>query len=281
MKEVEDNKCKATPVAMVAPELKQNAEADTEITKTCAVLGCEESKNFNSDSFFRFPEDANLRQIWTDLTGRNNWTPTDFSYICVQHFSVDCFECDSENRVILTSKAVPSLKLPNHVLEVEYIDEETLDHEDDEEDEEYEMESEEEHSSKPNKQIRDKHISNATTEHDNVELLKLFTEVQRMQRQAIGLRDKLKCNMRVYNRQNSPVVIPPLDARWRRFLSSFLLEREGANGPCQTKQPVVVPAVHSILSRLQFSAAFRRQRSSVRRAAISKLRAERRVSICD
>lgn len=39
--------------AMVAPELKQNTEADTEITKTCAVLGCEESKNLNSDSFFR------------------------------------------------------------------------------------------------------------------------------------------------------------------------------------------------------------------------------------
>lgn len=44
---------KSLIAAMVAPELKQNAEADTEITKTCAVLGCEESKNLNSDSFFR------------------------------------------------------------------------------------------------------------------------------------------------------------------------------------------------------------------------------------
>lgn len=39
-------------------------------------------------------------------------------------------------------------------------------------------------------------------EHENIELLKLFTEVQRMQRQCVGLRDKLKCNMRVHNRQN-------------------------------------------------------------------------------
>lgn len=85
---------------------------------------------------------------------------------------------------------------------MEYIDEETFDHEDEEEDEEYEMESEEEYNMKPNKQIRDKHIANSSTESGNVELLKLFAEVQRMQRQAIGLRDKLKCNMRVYNRQN-------------------------------------------------------------------------------
>lgn len=38
---------------MVAPELKQNADADTEITKTCAVLGCEDSKNLDAELFFR------------------------------------------------------------------------------------------------------------------------------------------------------------------------------------------------------------------------------------
>ncbi|CAG5002525.1 unnamed protein product [Parnassius apollo] len=206
MKEVEDNKSKSTPIAMVAPELKQNAEADTEITKTCAVLGCEDSKNLSSDSFFRFPEDPNLRQIWTDLTGRNNWTPTDFSYICIQHFSVDCFKCDFENKVVLNSKAVPSIKLPNHVLEVEYIDEETLDHEDDMQEENSKMELVEEQNHKDIKindsKVKLKQNEKNGTEGDKVELLKLFTEVQRMQRQAIGLRDKLKCNMRVHNRQN-------------------------------------------------------------------------------
>lgn len=40
-------------LAMVAPELKQNTDADTEITKTCAVLGCEESKNLGSELYFR------------------------------------------------------------------------------------------------------------------------------------------------------------------------------------------------------------------------------------
>lgn len=39
---------------MVAPEVKQNAEANTEITKACAVLGCEDSKNMTDESFFRY-----------------------------------------------------------------------------------------------------------------------------------------------------------------------------------------------------------------------------------
>ncbi|KAL0830305.1 hypothetical protein ABMA28_002505 [Loxostege sticticalis] len=200
-----ENKAKATPIAMVAPEVKHSADTNTEITKTCAVLGCEDSKNLDEESFFRFPEDANLKQIWTDLTGRNNWTPTDYSYICIQHFSVDCFKCDASNEMVLVENAVPSLKLPRHVLEVEYIDEETLDNED-EDDEDYmdfeELEDEDAptvnghidtngpKSAKPEKQV------------DNIELLKLFTEVQKMQRQAVSLREKLRSNMRIHNRQN-------------------------------------------------------------------------------
>lgn len=190
-----DSKAKSTPIAMVAPELKQNADADTEITKTCAVLGCEDFKNLDAESFFRFPEDSSLRQIWTDLTGRNNWTPTDFSYICMQHFSIDCFKCDEDDQMVLVDKAVPSLKLPRHVLEVEYIDEETLDNE---EDDDYMTTDEEE--DKANNMSLDLNIPQS--ELDSIELLKLFSEVQRLQRQAVGLKDKLKYNMKVHNRQN-------------------------------------------------------------------------------
>lgn len=67
---------------------------------------------------FRFPEDPSYRQLWTNLTGRNNWTPTDYSYMCIQHFSVDSFQIDANNQMVLVDKAVPSLKLPKHVLEV-------------------------------------------------------------------------------------------------------------------------------------------------------------------
>nr|AGC92745.1 THAP domain-containing protein [Heliconius erato] len=206
-KENDENRAKSTPIAMVAPELKQNTDADTEITKTCAVLGCEESKNSGSELFFRFPDDEHLRQIWTDLTGRNNWTPTDYSYICIQHFSVDCFECNADNSVVLNSKAVPSLKLPKHVLEVEYIDEETLDNE--YEDEDYLMDSDEyeEELSYTKAIMNGTHTDKQTktkelTEEENVEILKLFTEVQKMQRQAVSLKEKLKSRMRVYKRQN-------------------------------------------------------------------------------
>lgn len=180
---------------MVAPELKQSADADTQITKTCAVIGCEDSKNLDAESFFRFPEDSSLRQIWTDLTGRNNWTPTDYSYICLQHFAVDCFKVDENDQMVLVEKAVPSLKLPRHVLEVEYIDEETLDNEDDDED----MTTDED-SSKPNIQVDLKNVPQKELE--NIELLKLFSEVQRLQRQAISLKEKLKYNLKVHNRQN-------------------------------------------------------------------------------
>ncbi|XP_072932463.1 uncharacterized protein [Epargyreus clarus] len=214
-KEYDENKTKSTPVAMVAPELKQNADTDTEITKTCAVLGCEESKNLDSSSsFFRFPEDPDLRQIWTDLTGRNNWTPTDYSYICNNHFSIDCFECDENKAVVLVEKAVPSLKLPGHVLEVEYI-------EDDSENTEGEEDGEEEHIDEyMDYEENENEIATANGKHspaeskvvenrqkqipevDNVELLKLFTNVQKMQRQAISLKERLKKDMKVYNRQN-------------------------------------------------------------------------------
>lgn len=212
IKENEESRAKSTPIAMVAPELKQNTD-DTEITKTCAVLGCEESKSIDSELFFRFPEDANLRQIWTDLTGRNNWTPTDYSYICVQHFSVDCFECKADNTVVLNSKAVPSLKLPKHVLEVEYIDEDTLDNE--YEDEDYLMDSDEYNDAEnyqreltDKKSVNDKkplNVSNHVTskkDEDSLELLKLFTEVQKMQRQAVSLKLKLTSRMKIYKRQS-------------------------------------------------------------------------------
>lgn len=36
----------------------------------------------------------------------------------------------------------------------------------------------------------------------DIKLLKLFNEVQRMQRQAVGIKDKIKSNTKIYNRQS-------------------------------------------------------------------------------
>ncbi|XP_049872771.1 THAP domain-containing protein 1-like [Pectinophora gossypiella] len=199
-----ESKLKSTPIAMVAPELKQNAEADTEISKTCAVLGCDDSKNLNSDEFFRFPEDPHFREIWTNLTGRNNWMSTDYSYICIQHFSVDCFTCDADNQMVLVDKAVPSLKLPKHVLEVEYIEEDTLDNEDEDYDMDGDTDYDGDNEAESHRHVNgDPHVTSSKPKQkvDNIELLKLFTEVQMMQRQAVGLKDKLRYNMKIHNRQ--------------------------------------------------------------------------------
>lgn len=86
---------------------------------------------------------------------------------------------------------------------MEYIDEETLDNEDDD----YEMDEDQtdedmaETPQKTDKQKINGDIHKPTPK-DNVELLKLFSEVQMMQRQAVGLKDKLKLNMKIHNRQN-------------------------------------------------------------------------------
>lgn len=78
---------------------------------------------------------------------------------------------------------------------MEYIDEETLDNE--EYVENMTTDEDEEHQTAPQ---LDLNVPNK--ELDNIELLKLFSEVQRLQRQAVALKEKLKYNMKVHNRQN-------------------------------------------------------------------------------
>lgn len=81
---------------------------------------------------------------------------------------------------------------------MEYIDEDTLDNEDEEE--EYLDTEDEEPEYKYNGNLHYED-SKPRSSAENIELLKIFTEVQRMQRQCVGLKDKLRFNMRVHNRQ--------------------------------------------------------------------------------
>lgn len=92
------------------------------------------------------------------------------------------------------------------MLQVEYIDEETLDNE--YEDEDYLMDSDEYNDAENyQRELTDKksvNVSNHVTskkDEDSLELLKLFTEVQKMQRQAVSLKEKLKSRMKIYKRQ--------------------------------------------------------------------------------
>lgn len=53
-----------------------------------------------------------------------------------------------------------------------------------------------------NTHINIKNLPSTSKPINNIEVLKLFTEVQMMQRQAVGLKEKLKYNMKIHNRQS-------------------------------------------------------------------------------
>lgn len=161
--------------------------AKSPINKECSVIGCEESKSMEPELLFKFPEDPDIRQVWISLTGRSNWMPTEDSYICVVHFSVDSFTCNDNDEMVLYSTAIPSLRLPSHVLEIEYIED---------------SDSESDDSSVVPPQMNgDISYINHRKNEGKVELLKLFTKVQRLQREATNLKDRLKYNKRHYVRQ--------------------------------------------------------------------------------
>lgn len=93
---------------------------------------------------------------------------------------------------------------------MEYIDEETLD---DNEDDDYEMDSHDEdresQETEPERLEKQHQVNNKSSaktreekEREQIEVLKLFSEVQKMQRQAVGLRDKLKYKMKTHSKQN-------------------------------------------------------------------------------
>lgn len=93
---------------------------------------------------------------------------------------------------------------------MEYIEDETFDNEEDHISEDYEMNDEikdKSHELEHNFKIitngnavKDEFVSKTTG--DNLQVLKLFSEVQNMQKQAVSLKEKLRCSIKVYNRQN-------------------------------------------------------------------------------
>ena len=66
------------------------------MVKRYIAAGC---SNTNSDglSLFQFPRDPSLRMLWTREVQRTiaNWQgPSDYSVLCSDHFTNDCFEED-------------------------------------------------------------------------------------------------------------------------------------------------------------------------------------------
>ncbi|KAI8438877.1 hypothetical protein MSG28_011214 [Choristoneura fumiferana] len=86
---------------------------------SCVVEGCKahssRKENVNELlTFHRFPNDENVRKIWTSKVDRPNWKPTKYSRICSKHFPEDCFVPNSNIRWRrLKPDAIPTLYLNN------------------------------------------------------------------------------------------------------------------------------------------------------------------------
>lgn len=53
----------------------------------CCAVGCRNKRGDKANlSFYRFPRDLARRQKWIAAISRKNWTPTDFTRICNDHF---------------------------------------------------------------------------------------------------------------------------------------------------------------------------------------------------
>lgn len=60
---------------------------------------------------FSFPKDNRRRTLWAHRVRRQNWKPTDTSFLCSKHFSSDSYEAPTEfgKRKNLKKDAVPTI----------------------------------------------------------------------------------------------------------------------------------------------------------------------------
>ena len=68
----------------------------------------------------RFPVNTEKRAAWVLATKRKNFVPSSASYICLDHFSKDCFDISKTSgfclRKYLKSDAVPTIfDFPEHL----------------------------------------------------------------------------------------------------------------------------------------------------------------------
>ncbi|XP_069125298.1 uncharacterized protein [Argopecten irradians] len=71
------------------------------MVRSCVVYKCfnkaDDRGKENCTSFFRFPKNKRKRQAWIKAVNRENWNPTDASYICSEHFDGGWHSDDPED----------------------------------------------------------------------------------------------------------------------------------------------------------------------------------------
>ncbi|CAB3247114.1 unnamed protein product [Arctia plantaginis] len=61
-------------------------------------------------TFHRFPKDPDIKEKWMNITGRQDWFPTENSRICSVHFTEDDFDVTAKRRNLRKS-SIPTLNI--------------------------------------------------------------------------------------------------------------------------------------------------------------------------
>lgn len=80
--------------------------------RNCIVYGCSNSQNKGS-TLFGFPKDPKLRREWTLQVKRtrDKWKgPSDYSAVCSEHFTEECFQVSALTAIKLGLKRKLQLK---------------------------------------------------------------------------------------------------------------------------------------------------------------------------
>ena len=77
----------------------------------CVAAGCSNSSS-SSTTLFKFPKDPQQRLGWERqvLRTRAHWKATDYSFLCSEHFTDDCFEAESSTAAQFGIKKRKKLK---------------------------------------------------------------------------------------------------------------------------------------------------------------------------
>ncbi|XP_046674442.1 THAP domain-containing protein 6-like [Homalodisca vitripennis] len=75
----------------------------------CSAPGCK-SRGYNDNlTYHRFPKNPQLRQKWTEATGRSDWEPKANTVLCSKHFREEDLDRTSLSCVRVRENVIPSL----------------------------------------------------------------------------------------------------------------------------------------------------------------------------
>ncbi|CAK1585284.1 unnamed protein product [Parnassius mnemosyne] len=80
---------------------------------SCSILGCNSisQRKIDNITFYRFPKEANIINMWILAAGRTEWQPEKNDRICSKHFESRYFR-KTHKRTYLLPNAIPTLFIP-------------------------------------------------------------------------------------------------------------------------------------------------------------------------